>query len=399
MKLLVAFLPLVLMISLSCSIDTGEDNTIIYSVTLKKITGGLEAPIGMAAPDDNSGRLFVIEQRGIIKIIKNGQLIVQPFLNIENKLAKVSEGYSEKGLLGITFHPDFKNNGRLYVYYSAPTHTKGMDHKSRIASYTASSNPDVANTAEQIILEIDEPESNHNGGQICFGPDGYLYIGVGDGGGAGDKHNVNGNGQNLNSLLGKILRIDVNNSSAYKIPPDNPFVNKDGADEIFAYGFRNPWRFSFDFKTESLFCADVGQNEYEEVDLVEKGRNYGWRIMEGTHCYNPSTGCQTAGLTFPIDEYSHAEGKSVIGGYVYRGTSSPDMQGNYFFGDWTGKIFMLLKSSASNHWERRVMTVKGVEGDFYINSFGEGADKTLYVMGQPSIGTQRSGMLYQLVFE
>lgn len=171
----------------------------------------------------------------------------------------MGEGYSEKGLLGIAFHPSYRSNGKFYIYYSAPTVTNGMDHKSVIEEYTVSANADVANASGRLILEIQQPESNHNGGQLCFGPDGFLYVGTGDGGGAGDKHGTIGNGQNLNTMLGKILRIDVNVPERYKIPVDNPFTDKEGLDEIFAYGLRNPWRFSFDRKTGQLFCADVGR--------------------------------------------------------------------------------------------------------------------------------------------
>lgn len=399
MRSCVALSLIILMITLSCSFETQDDNAISYSVTLKKIASGLEGPIGMDAPEDGTGRLFVIEQQGTIRIIKNGILSEQPFLNLTSKLDRMGDGYSEKGLLGLAFHPQYKSNGKFYVYYSAPSSVKGMDHKSRIAEYVVSSNPDVASNSEKVVLEIDEPESNHNGGQLCFGPDGLLYVGVGDGGGAGDKHGTAGNGQNLNTLLGKILRIDINSESGYKIPADNPFVNKEGRDEIFAYGLRNPWRFSFDRKSGVLFCGDVGQNEYEEVNIIEKGKNYGWRIMEGNHCYNPSRDCNTTGLTYPIDEYDHSVGKSVIGGYVYQGSETADMQGTYIFGDWTGKLFMLLKPASTNQWERRNVTIKGLSEDLYINSFGEGKDGAIYILGQHSIGTQKAGMIYQLVFE
>jgi glucose/arabinose dehydrogenase len=311
----------------------------------------------------------------------------------------LGNGYSEKGLLGLAFHPDYKNNGKFYVYYSAPTSVKGMDHQSVIAEYTAPSNIDKASSDERIILEIQEPESNHNGGQLCFGPDGYLYIGVGDGGGAGDKHGSTGNGQNINTLLGKILRIDVNNTNGYTNPPDNPFVDRNGSDEIFAFGLRNPWRFSFDRRTGELFCADVGQNEYEEVDIIEKGKNYGWRIMEGTHCYNPSTNCNTAGLTLPIDEYDHSVGISVIGGFVYRGDEAEDMNGKYIFGDWSGKIFMLLQAAGSKKWERRSMTINDFSDELHINSFGEDENGNLYVLAQNAIGVKKAGKVYRILFQ
>src|SRR4030095_7048326 len=280
-----------------------KENPVSYSVSLKLIASGLKGPVGLASPDDGSERLFIIEQTGAVRIIKKGQLLEKPFIDLASKLDELNSFYSEKGLLGIAVHPEYKSNGKFYLYYSVSTATKGMDHKSVIAEYTVSSNTDIANTTPRTILEIEEPESNHNGGQLCFGPDRYLYIGVGDGGGAGDKHGPAGNGQNINTLLGKILRIDVNGGNPYTIPADNPFASKEGRDEMFAYGWRNPWRFSFDRKEGRLFCGDVGQNEFEEVDIIEKGKNYGWRIMEGSHCYNPSKNCNTSGLTYPVDEY------------------------------------------------------------------------------------------------
>jgi glucose/arabinose dehydrogenase len=396
------------LILFSCSFQNKETSNhsskgsgaaaVSYSISLKEIASGLEAPVGLTYADDGTGRLFVIEQTGTIRIIRNGQLLDAPFLNISDRLDGLGSGYSEKGLLGLAFHPDYPTNGKFYVYYSAPTSAKGMDHKSVIAEYTTSSNVDKAGLDERIILEIQEPESNHNGGQLCFGPDGYLYIGVGDGGGAGDKHGSIGNGQNINTLLGKILRIDINITSGYTNPPDNPFVNKNGNDEIFAVGLRNPWRFSFDRKTGELFCADVGQNEYEEVDIIEKGKNYGWRIMEATHCYNPSTNCNTSGLTLPIDEYDHSIGISIIGGFVYRGAETEDMNGRYIFGDWNGKIFMLLQPAGSKNWERRSMTIKNASDDLHINSFGEDANGNLYVLAQNSIGVKKAGKVYQIVF-
>ncbi|HYV93143.1 MAG TPA: PQQ-dependent sugar dehydrogenase [Chitinophagales bacterium] len=395
------------LLSLSCS--SVENNTAknitsepspAYSLSLKIIAEGLEAPIGMAVTNDGSNRLFVIEQEGKIRIIKGGKLLSQPFLDLTSRVDHGGALYSEKGLLGLAFHPQYKSNGKFYVYYSSPTAAKGMDNKSVIAEYTvSSSNPDMANITGRVLLEIEEPEWNHNGGQLAFGPDGYLYIGVGDGGGGGDRHGTNGNGQNTQVLLAKILRIGVDATSGYKIPPDNPFINTPSRPEIFAYGLRNPWRFSFDKKTGKLFCGDVGQNEWEEVDIIEKGKNYGWRIMEGNHCYNPSSNCNTTGLTMPIAEYDHSEGKSVIGGYVYRGTKSADMEGKYIFGDWSGVFFMLTQQPSTLEWNRFKLSLKDFSGDFYINSFGEDENGELYVLGQASVGPKKAGKLYQIVFE
>ena len=195
---------------------------------------------------------------------------------------------------------------------------------------------------ERIIMEIPQPEANHNGGQLAFGPDGMLYIALGDGGGGGDRHGTIGNGQDINTLLGSILRIDINGEQPYAIPPDNPFVGTDGLDEIWAYGLRNPWRFSFDREgTNQLYAADVGQSQWEEINIIEKGGNYGWRIMEGMHCYNPATNCDQTGLILPIAEYSHSVGISITGGYVYRGSQIPELYGKYVFGDYNGKLFYL----------------------------------------------------------
>jgi len=404
MKHIISKTFLVLFIFVSCSFGSKREKEKssaeippTYSLSLKLIASDLEGPVGMAVANDGSNRLFVIEQEGKIRIIKEGKLLPQPFLDITSIVDHGSAMYSEKGLLGLAFHPQYKSNGKFYIYYSAPTTVKGMDNKSVVAECrVSSSNPDVANATGRILLEIQEPESNHNGGCLQFGPDGYLYIGVGDGGGGGDKHGTNGNGQNTQTLLGKILRIDVNAETGYKIPPDNSFVN---SPEIFAYGLRNPWRFSFDRKTGKLFCGDVGQNEWEEVDIIEKGKNYGWRIMEGNHCYNPSSNCDQNGLSLPIAEYGHDEGRSITGGYVYRGTNTADMDGKYIFADWTGKFFILSQNQATNEWNRYQLTLKNFSGDFYVNSFGEDESGELYALGQSSVGPKKAGKVYQLVFE
>ena len=364
---------------------------------LTKIDGGFTSPVGMASPKDGSYRLFVIEQGGKIKIIKNHQTLETPFLNLSKKLDGLNIAYSEKGLLGLAFHPDYKNNRRFFVYYSAPVNNRDYDHKSIVAEYKASnSNPDVADEAETIIMEIPQPESNHNGGCLEFGKDGFLFIGLGDGGGAGDQHGTIGNGQDLNTWLGKILRIDVDpatggtgSKSLYSVPADNPFVNKENIKpEIWAYGLRNPWRFSFDRVTGRLFCSDVGQNQWEETNIIEKGKNYGWRIMEGNHCYDPSSGCHTSGLTLPIDEYDHETGISVCGGYMYRGLRHPSLHGNYIFGDWSGKIFY-LKQDKDLKWKRGEILMDGNNSNDIgakINSFGEDENGDIYVITQHLFG-------------
>ena len=280
-----------------------------------------------------------MEQGGVVKVFDNTRNVNHStvFLDISDRLL-----YSgEQGLLGLAFHPNFVSNGYFYVDYV-------MDNPRRtvIARYSVmESNPNIANkNSEQVVMEINQPFSNHKGGQLAFGSDGYLYIGMGDGGSGGDPF---GNGQNRSTLLGKILRIDVDSSSNgqnYAIPNDNPFVaNSLGyREEIYAYGFRNPWRFSLDSVSGQLWVGDVGQDLIEEIDLVVKGRNYGWNIMEGSLCYNPATDCDKTGLELPIWNYSHDVGNAIVGGYVYRGSALPDLAGAYVYGDYgSGRIWFL----------------------------------------------------------
>lgn len=367
-----------------------------------KIASGFTSPVGMASPQDGTSRLFIIEQGGKIKIVKKGKVLPEPFLNISSKLDGLNIAYSEKGLLGLAFHPQYKSNGRFFIYYSAPIKASGFDHKSIVAEYKVSPDADVADAAsETIVMEIAQPESNHNGGCMAFGRDGYLYIGLGDGGGAGDKHGTIGHGQDLNTLLGSIIRIDVDGKKPYAIPPDNPFINQANArPEIYAYGLRNPWRFSFDRATGRMFCSDVGQNKYEETNLIEKGKNYGWRIMEGNHCYDPPQGCNTSGLTMPIDEYDHNTGISVCGGYVYRGLMFPSLQGYYLFGDWSGKLFYLKEEN--NQWVRGDILVNGNtknDIDAKLNSMGEDEKGEVYVITQKLFGPKSpTGAVYRLGF-
>lgn len=358
-------------------------------IKLTQIAKGLMAPVAMDCPKDGSKRLFICEQTGKIKIIKNGKVLEKPFLDVGPKLDNVNKAYSEKGLLGIAFHPKYKTNGRFFIYYSAQLKGSDADHKSVLAEYKVSADADVAEPSSQtIIMEIKQPEGNHNGGQLSFGPDGFLYIGLGDGGGAGDEHGSIGNGQNLGTILGKILRIDVDGKKPYSVPPDNPFVgNRNARPEIWAYGLRNPWRFSFDRSTGKLFCADVGQNKWEEIDIITKGKNYGWRIMEGNHCYQPESNCNTKGLELPIAEYGHDKGISVTGGYVYRGKNMPAMQGKYLFADWKGNMFYL--EEAAGKWKLADMRLEGKKNnnlDINVNSFGEDESGEIYILGQKFTG-------------
>jgi glucose/arabinose dehydrogenase len=295
------------------------------------------------------------------------------FLDIRDR---VSESANEEGLLGLAFGPDYSANGYFYVYYSAAS-----PRRSVISRFSVSqSNPNLADPgSETIILEIPQPFGNHKGGQLAFGLDGYLYIGLGDGGSAGDPF---GNGQNIGTVLGKILRIDVRRVSegrSYGIPPDNPFVGVEGArEEIWAYGLRNPWRFSFDTETGFLWAGDVGQDRWEEIDVVEKGLNYGWNIMEGRHCFSPAVDCDTAGLEPPVAEYDRSDGCSITGGYVYRGSDIPLLVGTYVYGDFcSGRIWGLRYDS---------VTVTGqallVDSDLSITSFGQDLEGNLYVLSR-----------------
>jgi glucose/arabinose dehydrogenase len=279
--------------------------------------------------------VFVVEQAGVIRLIAGGTVNTTPFLDIRDRVT----GGGEKGLLSVAFHPDYSSNGRFFVSYSAPLRAGGTgDHTGRVAEFTISADPDVADPAsENLILEVDQPLSNHNGGQIRFGPDGLLYIALGDGGGGNDPGD---NAQNTGNLLGAILRIDVDGAAPYSVPAGNPFVGGVGADEIWAYGLRNPWRFTID--GDEVYIADVGQGAREEVDvmpLATPGINYGWRTFEGTRCTGNDPTCSTAGLTPPVLEYSHAEGCSITGGEVYRGTAVTQLVGHYVYSDYcTGFI-------------------------------------------------------------
>jgi glucose/arabinose dehydrogenase len=278
------------------------------------------------------------------------------------------------------------------VYYSSAARKGGVDHVAILAEYKASG--DQAQMDEKVLLRIDQPESNHNGGQLAFGPDGYLYLGLGDGGGANDRHGKTGNGQDLTNLLGKIIRLDVNKGNPYGIPADNPFVGKDGADEIYAYGLRNPWRFSFDRETGQLFCGDVGQNEYEEVNIIEKGKNYGWRAMEATHVFDESLQASAGTTAPPIDEYPHSVGNSITGGYVYRGKAIPALQGKYVFADWAGKVFLLEKQG--DKWQRQNLALEGIS-DLRVNSLGEDENGELYLLTQREVGANsNTGIVYRL---
>ncbi|MEA5259659.1 PQQ-dependent sugar dehydrogenase [Arcicella aquatica] len=379
----------------SCSGYSQEAISTI-KVDTKLISDQLSHPTVFAEPNDKSGRLFVGEQEGKIKIIQKGKVLPTLFLDITDEVVK-KKGYEERGLLGLAFHPDFAKNGKLYVYCSIPgaSGTKGVDHKSLIREYTVSSQNKnaVDESTAKTVLEFNEPQSNHNGGDLKFGPDGFLYIAVGDGGGQNDKHGEFGNAQNLSNFLGKILRVDVK-QLPYSIPSDNPFVGKSEVrPEIFAYGFRNPWRISFDKKTGELFVGDVGQDNYEEVDLVTKGSNYGWRIREGLHEKFPNDPDPKNWIN-PISEYPHSDGLSITGGFVYRGKQIPALYGKYIFADWTGPVWALTDSK-KEQWNREKLSISQEAGNWHIYSFGEDQAGEVYLL-TVLLGSDK-GALYQLV--
>jgi glucose/arabinose dehydrogenase len=344
-------------------------------VSLHQVATGFNQPLYVTHARDGSGRLYVVEKAGRIKVVVNGQIQATPFLDIDSL---VYSGGSEQGLLGLAFHPSYATNGRVYVFY-----TDEAEQDDILARYQRlASDPLRADPASgRILLDIQDPYSNHNGGMLAFGPNGYLYVGTGDGGSAGDPEN---RAQDLTQLLGKLLRLDVDLATDvapyYEIPPTNPYATRtDGTRrEIWASGLRNPWRFSFDRQTGDLWIGDVGQGAREEINRQAGGspggQNYGWRIMEGLSCYNPSSGCNQSGLTLPIQDYDHSLGCSVTGGYVYRGAAIPGLRGHYVFGDYcSGRIWSLRLEGGS--WVRTQLLDTG----YAISSFGEDEAGELYL--------------------
>ena len=342
-------------------------------VELQLITGGLDRPVGIAHAGDGSGRLFILEQPGRIRVVQDGTLAVAPFLDITDR---VGSSQNEQGLLGLAFHPRYAENGTFFVYY---TDRQGDTVVSRLSVSGDAARAEPG--SEAVLLRIDQPAGNHNGGHLAFGPDGALYVGTGDGGGAGDQY---GNGQNGQTLLGAMLRLGVDGGPAYSVPDDNPFVgNPNVRDEIWALGLRNPWRYSFDRLTGDLYIADVGQNRYEEVDVQPAdepgGQNYGWPIMEGLHCFPEDRSCERAGLSLPVWEYDHSQGCSVTGGYVYRGEEFPILAGIYVFGDYcSGRIWGLapLDGAGADGWQAALLT----QADIQLSSFGEDERGELYLV-------------------
>lgn len=345
------------------------------------------SPLHLTHSGDGTNRIFVVQQTGFIKVFSNDSNVtlqqVKTFLNISNK---ISSSTGEEGLLGLAFHPDYSANGYFYVNYTAGNPLRTVISRFKVLN----NDPNKADSlSEYKILEINQPFSNHNGGTIMFGLDGYLYIGMGDGGSGGDPQN---NAQNLQVLLGKILRINVNDTSDtkhYTIPTTNPFYGNPttGMEEIFAYGFRNPWKFSQDITSGLIYVADVGQNNWEEINILQAGKNYGWRVMEGFSCFNPPSGCDTAGKTLPIKTYNHSSGDcSITGGYVYRGNRRPDLRGAYIYADYcSGKIWML-------RYDGSIVTSDSllIDTPYFVGSFGIDQYNELYILN-----TSANGKIYR----
>lgn len=436
---------------------TAEATASFPEIRLETVTEDeLSAPVGLVNAGDGSDRLFAVEQRGKIQIIDNGAVLPAPFLDIESKLVPARPGFDERGLLGLAFHPDYgisgtEGEGRFYVYYSgvspnAPgTIPDPVDHQSVLAEYRVSAaDPNAADpTSERILLTFDQPQFNHDGGQLAFGPDRLLYIATGDGGSSNDNNaghtggdtsqpnGVLGNAQDKTKLLGKILRIDPAGAGPgdYSIPTDNPFFGDGGGirEEIFAYGLRNPWRFSFDDGpggSGRLFVADVGQGTFEEINIVENGGNYGWRVREGLHDFDPTTPIDPGEVLInPIAEYAHPGsgtgvleiGRSVTGGFVYRGSEFPELVGKYVFADWSrefratsgqplqGGTLLGLEESAPDVWSLDVLDVLGIPPgdplDVYITAFGEDEAGEIYVVARRSLEADPAapgGVIYKI---
>jgi glucose/arabinose dehydrogenase len=338
------------------------------AIRLQSVVSGLASPVHLAAPAGDA-RLFVVEQPGRIRIVENGALLPTPFLDITDR---VGAG-GERGLLSVAFHPQYASNGFFFVNYT----DRAGD--TRVERYSVSADRNRADPASaRLVIGIDQPFSNHNGGLVAFGPDGKLYVGMGDGGGSADPQET---GQDPMQLLGKLLRLDVDGAAPYAIPADNPYAGRtDRRPEIWALGLRNPWRFSWDRTAGLLYVADVGQNRLEEIDVVPAGQagvNYGWDLMEGSDCFEPREGCDRTGLTVPALEYSHEEGCSVTGGFVYRGQDIAALRGHYFYADYCQGWIRSFRYAGGQAADARSWQVESVGN---ITSFGEDSRGELYVM-------------------
>jgi glucose/arabinose dehydrogenase len=375
---------LLLTILISCTPQNKKTDD-VYEEAFPNLT--FEFPVDIQSPGDGTNRIFVLSQPGVVYVFDNNPEVKDKkiFLDIREKVLYGGE----MGLLGLAFHPDYKENEYFYLDYTTDNPRRTVISRFRVSR----ADPSAADPlSEEIILEVEQPYENHNGGQISFGPDGYLYISLGDGGSGGDPLNA---GQDLKNLLGKLLRIDVDNKVGelnYSIPEDNPFKENTSGfkEEIYAYGLRNVWRFSFD-KQNRLWAADVGQNKWEEINLIEKGKNYGWRVMEAKHCYNPETDCDTSGLVLPIWEYGHNDmgGFSITGGFVYEGISAPALKGKYIYADYvSGRIWQL--EFVNNLISNKLL----IDTDLMIATFGVDENSELFFADY-----KEKGKLYKFVVE
>jgi glucose/arabinose dehydrogenase len=433
--------------SLGCKKDHGGSPS-AKTPGLQLVTDGLISPVALAEPPDSTHRLFILDELGKIWIVgSDGKKLANPFMDLSSKMVTLSPSYDERGLLGIAFHPQFKSNGKFYLFYTAPPRP-GMpspgapgstwNSLTRISEFKVSAgDPNTGDmSSERVLIESDHPYLNHNGGTLAFGPDGFLYISIGDGGNmddVGNGHvsdwyaaNIGGNGQDIYAnLMGNILRIDVNGGNPYNIPADNPFVGTPARPEIYAYGFRNPFRFSFDMGgSRQLLVGDEGQSLYEEVDNITKGGNYGWNVKEGTHCFDtdsdllerpscPMTDSAGKPLIDPVIELVNAAnpkgggvGIAIIGGFVYRGTALPAWQGKYIFGmlstdgNANGKLLSADPASASAMWPYSAVALNGHPTDLgtYLKSFGQDLSGEMYLLTSDQEGPQgTSGKVYKIV--
>jgi glucose/arabinose dehydrogenase len=437
-----------LLITSSCKKNNNPSPPPNATPDLQLVTDGLVSPVALMEPPDGSHRLFIVEETGKIWIIgADGKKIANPFIDMTSKMVALSPNYDERGLLGLAFHPQFKTNGKFYLFYTAPprpgTPVPGAagalwNNTTTISEFTVSaSDPNTANVgSEKILLQADHPYLNHNGGTLAFGPDGFLYISIGDGGNkddVGNGHvsdwyaaNQGGNGQDIyQNLMGNVLRIDVNSGSPYAVPSDNPFVSTPAKPEIWAYGFRNPFRFSFDMGgSHQLLLGDEGQSLYEEIDVITKGGNYGWNIKEGTHCFSTDndlverTSCPSADsagkpLIDPVIEVVNTAnpkgnglGIAIIGGFVYRGSALPGLVGKYIFGMLSstgkadGQVFSSTPGTGSGMWAFDPLALKSFTPNLgtFLKSFGQDQSGEIYLLTSDQEGPQgTTGKVYKLV--
>jgi len=445
MKFTAAFTGIFALLLIACGCKKNDKPPTNNNSTpdLKMVASGLVSPVALAAPADNSKRLFVVDQVGKIWVVQaDGSMPSTPFMDLSSKIVSLNPGYDERGLLGLAFHPDFKTNGKFYVFYTAPPHSGGPESGSswnnltRISEFKVITDGSQADmSSERVILEEDHPQANHNGGTIEFGPDGFLYISIGDGGNKDDigpghvsdwyTVNAGGNGQDIYAnLLGNILRIDINNGATYTIPADNPFVGTAARPEIYAYGFRNPYRFSFDMGgNHSLIAGDAGQSLYEEIDNVTKGGNYGWNVKEGSHCFStdadhtersscPSMDTANKPLIDPVIELVNAANPkgggvaiTIVGGNVYRGDSLPNLQGRYIFGSFSqdgqpnAKVYS-AQMAASGTWPHEELKLKSYPDNLgqYLKSVGQDQAGDIYLLTSGQQGPSgATGKVFKMI--